>query len=265
MEDREGGRRNSEVLDAIFDKVADKPQRNAAASSIFRAKALEQLDVPAEIDSQLPLVPRRSWLLLLGLGILVLGFGLWASSTPSVTSVSAPGRAVAQPGAVPVAATATGVVTQVDDPGVTVTAGDPVARIRTEERLVDVQAAVDGAVWQQDVVAGQTVIAGQTVVVLLPTGSSDNVMLAVPEQQAVTMAPGMMVTFPGDVQGSVSAVGAPLDAAMAGSRTGLKLADSGLYCLVTVSVDRQLPAGALVNGVVVLSDGTVLTRLLGRP
>ena len=64
MSDPEGpGRRTSDVLDAIWDKVASRPERSDAATLLFRAKALDQLDVATEVDNQLPLVSRRSWLL----------------------------------------------------------------------------------------------------------------------------------------------------------------------------------------------------------
>ncbi len=58
------------------------------APTLFRSTALAKLDVAAEIDNQLPLVPRRTWLIAVGAILLVIAFGMWAAITPSVTSVS---------------------------------------------------------------------------------------------------------------------------------------------------------------------------------
>jgi biotin carboxyl carrier protein len=261
------GRRGSEVLDAIWDQVTAAPERPEAANQLFRAKALSQLDVAAEVDNQLPLVKRRSWLLLLGAGLLVAAFLLWASLTPSVTSVSAGGRVVAPPGALPVVATAAGIVATVTvAPGDTVSAGQPVATLRDSTGDVVVRAAVDGEVWQVLVTPGDAIPPGGDLLSVLPPDSDATALLALPEGSAASVQPGMSVSVVagGQVTGTVAEVSAPLPATVAGQRTGLVLPNTTSYSLVTVALGAPLTPGASATGQVVLSDSSVINRLLGR-
>lgn len=261
--DEPEGRRGSDVLDAIWDKVAAKPERSDSATLIFRAKALDQLDVAAEVDNQLPLVSRRTWLLLVGVALLVLAFALWASLTPSVTSVSATGRVVASPGAVPVAATVAGIVEQLVAEGSQVAAGDSLAQVRTDAGTISVPAPTDGTVWQLPVVPGAGVLAGQTIATLLPPGSADSALLVLPEPSAPSVQAGMGARVTGTT-GTVTSISAPLTAIEAGARIGQSLPPGTDYVLVTVGLDAPLTPGALASGQVILSDGTVISRLLGR-
>lgn len=253
------------MLDAIWEKVADQPQRSDSATLIFRAKALDQLDVAAEVDNQLPLVSRRSWLLLVGVAVLVVAFGLWASLTPSVTSVAAPARVVAAPGASPVVAPAAGILlSQSVVAGDVVTRGQQVATLVTDSGEVPVVSAVDGTVWQLPVVPGSAVPAGGELMTVLPGGSTDTALLPVPEAQAASIRPGMSVNVVAGptVSGTVTSVSAPLSATEAGTRTGLVLPPDTTYALVTVELASPLSAGASGSAQVILSDGTVISRLL---
>lgn len=259
------GRRKSEVLDAIFDKVAE-PKRDGPAITLYRAKALEQLDIPAEVDTRLPLVSRRSWLLLIGVGLLIAALLIWAGLTPSVTSTNAQGRVVAAPGAVPIGAPVPGVVASRAPAGAVLEPGDVAATISTATGVEELAAPVAGTVWQELAVPGTSVVAGQSVVTLLPPGSADQAMLVVAEGDAAGMAPGLevQVTSLGMTEGSIVAISAPTDARSAGQSTGLVLPDTTTYLLVTVDLATPMPPGAVANGTVILSEGTVLTRLLGR-
>ena len=263
--DERDGRRGSDVLDAIWDKVAAKPERSDAASTLFRAKALAQLDVAAEVDNQLPLVSRRTWLLLVGAAALVAGFLLWASLTPSVTGVSGPGRVVAPPGALPVATPVDGVLTSTASPGDALAAGSPAAVVsRPDGSSAEVLAPVAGTLWQLPVLPGSVVRAGDVVATLLPEGSDGSALIALPEVQAVGVQPGMTATIGGAQPGVVASVSAPLSAQEASSRVGIALPPDTGYVLVAVTLDASATPGGLVNGQIILSDGTVITRLLGR-
>ena len=260
------GRRNSDVLDAIWEKVADKPEHSDTANMLFRAKALAQLDVAAEVDNQLPLVSRRSWLLLVGVAVLVAALFLWASFTPSSTSIAAPGRFAAAPGAMPVVAPTGGVlVAELVAVGTVVTPDQPVATLRTADGDVAITAVGGGTVWQVLATIGEAVSAGATVITLLPPGSDTSALLAIPETQAMSVQPGMTVDLiaGGQMRGQVTAVSAPLPAADAGQRTGLALSPTENYSLVTVSMQGPLPAGSAATGQVILSDSTVFERVLG--
>lgn len=264
--DENDGRRSSDVLDAIFEKVAEKPERSESASMLFRARALDQLDVAAEVDNQLPLVSRRSWLLLVAVGLLVAAFAVWAALTPSVTSITSNGRVMQEPGAAAIAAPMGGVLTDVVAAGTQVKAGDDVATLMTDSGPVPVRAATAGEAWQQPVVPGSTVIPGQTVVTLMPPGSSKGALLPVPEAQAYAIAPGMTVNVSalGMAFGEVAGVSGPLTAQQAGERLGIVLPGGTTYVLVSVALDQELAPGASAYGTITLSKGTVLTRLLGQ-
>lgn len=253
------------MLDAIWEKVAEQPKAATPSSPIFRARALEQLDVAVEVDNQLPLVSRRSWLLLAGVAVLVAAFAVWASLTPSVTSVGAPVRVLAAPGASPVVAPASGVLVDLSvEAGDEVAAGQQVATLRTESGDIPVAAALSGTVWQLPLVPGSAVPAGAEVMTLLPPGSADQALITVPEAQAGAVQPGMRVNVSaaGMMPGTVVGVSAPLSAADAEERTGIVLPPGTSYVLVSVDLAAPMPAGALGSAQIILSDGTVITRLL---
>lgn len=89
MADRRGDRT---VIDAIIDKFEEPPSHAAVSNEIFRARALEQLDVAQDIDERLVLVSRRSWLAIAAIAMLV-GVGtIWAAFTPALTTVHGVGR-----------------------------------------------------------------------------------------------------------------------------------------------------------------------------
>lgn len=80
------------VIGAILDQVEARAEAAPKASELFRAQALEHLDVAADVDARLTLVSRRSWLAIATIG-LVLSCGIvWAALTPSIGAVEAKGR-----------------------------------------------------------------------------------------------------------------------------------------------------------------------------
>lgn len=269
-------RRRSDVLDAIYDQMAGKPERSAAASTIFRARALEQLDVPAEIDNQLPLVSRRSWLLLVGVALVILGFLLWAALTPSRVTVSGAARVVAADGIHTSSAPAAGrVVGEPARSGDVLGPAQPVAVLRGQSGRTPVPAGVAGTVWQVLVTPGSQVAAGQPVATLLPAGSGRSALLALPETSAGAVQPGMAVDVlvvsgdPGQLNqqstGKVVSVSPALPGDVAAQRTAIPLpAPNTNYALVTVLLNEEINPGAALSAQVVLSQGSVLDRLRGQ-
>ncbi len=264
--DEAEGRRSSDVLDAIFARVDAEPEQPDRAATLFRAQALAHLDVAAEVDNQLPLISRRSWLLPAGLGVIVAAFGVWASLTPAVTSVAAPARVIAAPGALPVVAPADGVVSTIDvSPGDDVTAGQPIATIRTAAGEVLVTAATDGTAWQLPVVPGTAVPAGEPLLTLLPDGSARQALVPVPEADAANIRTGMSVDLVAGpiVGGTVQSVSAPISAADAGERLGMVLPAGTAYVIVAAALDEPVAPGTSGRAEIVLAEGTVISRLLG--
>jgi hypothetical protein len=257
--------RSSDVLDAILEKVADVPERTATASGLFREKALQQLDISGEIDNQLPLVSRRSWLVLVGATILILGFLVWAAFTPSTVGVTAQGRVVSVPGLTVVEATQAGVLADVAvQPGEVIRQGQTIAALDTDQGVLTVTSTEDGIVWQALADPGAVLERGTPLLSVLPPDSADALLLAIPEQEASALAPGMVVTSGGNAFGTVVEVPPAVAADLAVQRVSLPLASGTYYALIPVSLNAPAPPGDLITATVVISDSTVALRLLGR-
>jgi multidrug resistance efflux pump len=197
----------------------------------------------------------------------VAAFALWASLTPSVTSVSASGRVAAAPGVLPVVAATAGIAaTPIAAAGDIVAVGDTVAGVRTADGVVPVIADQAGTVWQVGVIPGEAVTPGSSIVSLLPPGSDRSVILAIAETSVGAIRPGLAVNIGGAqaVSGTVMQVSAPISADDASARTGLALAPGMNYSLITVDTAAPLQPGAAVDAQIILSDSTVIGRLLGE-
>lgn len=237
------------------------------ASRLFRAQALAQLDVSTELDNQLPLVPRRAWLLLVGAGAIVIAFLAWCAFTPSVEYVKAEGRVLGPPGLLEVAATRTGTVQGVlVEPGDVVAPGTPIASLTTDDGTVTARSVAEGTVWQLTAQPGDPISAGQQLTTLLPRESSRYLTLAIDETQAQDVRVGMKVV--GSLStpiGHVESVQAPLPPKIARDLAALDLGKDSRSNIVLVSVrlDEPMTAGSLVQAWVVTSTSTILRRMLG--
>lgn len=264
MAEEPPGRRRSDLLDSILDTVEGTPERGSAADSLFRTQALEQLDVATEVDSQLPLVSRRSWLLVAGLVVVALAFLAWAALTPSVESVRTSGRMVAPPGLIPVVAPEAGVLASMDaKPGETMAAGQAVGVLRTPAGDVPLSSIAPGEVWQVLLSTGEVAAPGESVMTLLPPNSDTSLLAVVPEMQSLSIRPGMEADTGAGIPGRVISVSAPIPGASVAERTGIVPTKPGNYAIIAIEVDEPLPAGSLVPTTVILSKSTVLGRALG--
>lgn len=234
------------------------------ANRLFRARALEQLNIGVELDSQLPLVPRRTWLVVVGIAMLAFAGIMWAALTPSQTSVNALGRVVATSGITQISTMAAGTLgSMLPTSGQPVAAGQPVFEVNTMDGTVPATSMTTGTVWQVFPEPGAGVAAGQMLGTVLPEGSEKNVLLAVDENQADGLAIGQEVVIDGRPNGAISMITPPLPVAQVESRTGLTLNNDGLYYIVTVSLDEAIEPGTEVSGRIILSSESVLQRILG--
>lgn len=260
---------NSETTSERRPSSAVDPARQgnkgtSQANALFRAKALEQLDVATEIDNQLPLAPRRTWLVLAGLVLLAAAGVLWAALTPSQTSVNALGRVVAAGGVAQISTMVPGTVAAAPmSSGELITAGQPVFTIMSASGNVDVTSMLSGSVWQLLTQTGAGVESGAVLATVLPDGSSESVLLVVPESQSAGVGEGQRVVIGDSPVGRVAAVSAPLPAAEVTPKVGLPFNSDQLYVIVTVTLDTSLPAGSEVQGRIILTENSVLGRLLG--
>ena len=267
---RDSARRQSGVLDAIFDVVEDKPDQSlGAAGVVFRAKALAEIDVPKQVDNLLPLTSRRYWLALVGVGLVIAAGLVYSGTIVQTKSVTATGRAVADSGvavaASPVGQVLTSVLVQ---GGSAVRAGQPLAEgVAAEARVAQVVSPIDGTVWQVLGSVGGILSPGQTAATILPVGSGETILVAVPESQSGQVTTGLAVNVSGtsaSSTGTVTAVSsAPIPSEVAGTRLGIQLLPGDQIILVTVSLTEPIPAGMSVTAQIVISRQTLLQQLTG--
>ncbi len=267
---RDSARRQSGVLDAIFDVVEDKPDLSrGAAANVFRAKALAGIDVPKQVDNLLPLTSRRSWLALVGVGLAIVAGLVYAGTIVQTTSVTATGRAVAGSGmavaASPIGQVLTAVLVQ---DGSTVRAGQPLAEgVAADASVAQVVSPIDGTVWQALGSVGAILEPGQTAASILPVGSGDTILVAVPEGQSAEVTTGLAVNVSGTSASSTGTVtamsSAPIPSEVAGQRLGIQLPPGDQITMVTVSLAAPIPAGMSLTAQIVISQQTLLQQLTG--
>lgn len=266
MSNREPGPgRSSDVLDAILGKVADNRTRTETTNTLFRAKALDQLDIAADIDNQLPLVSRRNWLLLVGAVLIMVAFLTWAALTPATQTVAGEGRVLAPSGLLSVTSPESGFVLQMlVSSGDTVRSGDVVSLIQTSTGEVPVSSVVDGTTWQVSTTIGAPVGAGEIIATVLPDESETTALVVLTGTTAEQVRPGMKVNANGGLVGTVSVVEPPLPAIEVMQRTGITVPPGELASIVEVALDQPSEPGRGTTYTIQLTSQTVLQQMLAR-
>ena len=260
-----GPGRSSDVLDAILDKVADNRTRTETTSTLFRAKALDQLDIATDIDNQLPLVSRRNWLLLLGAGLIVLAFVVWAALTPATQTVSGTGRVLAPSGLLAVTSPKSGYVEQMlVASGDQIVPGFTVALIQDTTSETRVNSIVGGTTWQVAKALGAPVGAGEVIVTVLPADSEGTALVVLPSASADQVRPGMRVSANGDDVGAVVSVEPPLPTVNIMLRTGIMVGAEELASIVVVDLAQPGTPGSEAVYTIQLTNETVLQQMLNR-
>jgi biotin carboxyl carrier protein len=263
-------RADSDVLSAIFDAVGETPaKQQRPESALFRARALEQMDVARQLDNMLPITSRRFWVALIGVGIAIIAALVYAAGVVQITSVSAAGRAVAATGIAQAASPVAGVLTQTEvAQGSTISAGNVVASgTRADGSSLQVVAPVGGIVWQLLATTGQVVQAGEIVATVLPQGSDTSVLLPLTESQAQSVRPGLKVELMGGFGSAtgevISVSSAPVPAGTAAIQVAQPLEPQTPIIMVGIRADSPLPAGASVRATIVIAEETLLNQLTG--
>lgn len=270
-DDNGGRRRSSGVLDAIFDAVEERPSSaTAKQGSIFRARALEQVDVPVQVDNLLPLTPARLWLALGAIGLVIVAFVAYAAVTVTVVSVSGTGRAVASPGLVRAVSPAGGILADVTvASGAAVTRGAVIASgTAADGSVLEVRAPIDGTLWQALATRGETVLPGAVVATILPPGSDAEVLVALDESDAAAAAGAVeiRITDSNGAQstGTISGItDAPIPSAIAEARIEQPLGTDQDVDVVSIRPTSSLAPGAAVEVTFVLSESTLLQQIIG--
>lgn len=272
MADFDGGgrRRQSDVLDAIFEAVEDRPETEQLKVSPFRAAALARLDVPEQVDNLLPIVTRRTWLAAVGVILVIVAFLGYAAATTTVTAITAVGRAVAVSGVVQSVSPAAGVITEVTSgEGVAVAGGSTIAvGVTADGSSFEAVSPATGMVWQSLVLAGGVVSPGAPVATVLPQGSDSSVLVAVPESDAAAVAAAIRVDVAVQGQGTVTArvlsvSSSPVPADIAATRIALPVEGTAQVTMVSLEPTSALPPGEEVTVSFILSERTLLQGMLG--
>ncbi|MGB4690066.1 MAG: HlyD family efflux transporter periplasmic adaptor subunit [Candidatus Nanopelagicales bacterium] len=262
-------RRQSDVLDAIFDAVEEKPEQGPrAGSNLFRVKALEQIDISTQLDNLLPITSRKLWISLIAVVLVLAGGLVYAGGVTQISSVSAAGRVVQSDGIAVAAAPTDLLLAQVlVNEGKLVAEGQVLGKgIIPGGDQVSIVAPVDGTVWQILGTLGRVSPAGEAVMSILPAGSESNVLIALPESDAAGVALGQVVEISssaGTRTGEVSHIdSAPIPAEIASERTGSEFPAETPMIMIDVTLDEQLDAGSSVNAEIIESERTLLNQLV---
>ena len=148
----------------------------------FVSATADERDPAAEVAARLPITDRPSWLMLVGLGLLVLAGIAWAVFGSAPDAVAGRGMVVPAQGFVEVGTELQGTVVAVDvSPGDEVQAGSMVARIRTDDGVtVTVISPVDGRIATVLIRAGGVTDRGTALLTVEPSGSEIVVVAFVP-------------------------------------------------------------------------------------
>ncbi len=265
----QGDRQPSTIMAAILDAVAEpSPSEEAGASRTFQARAMAEADIPRQVDSLLPITTPRLWIAIVGMVVLLAAGVIYAAGTPRVSGVTAEGRVVAGSGVAMIDSPTEMSLTDVAvDAGTQVLQGDILATgTDIAGAPVSIRAPGDGLVWQVLASPGQAVVIGEPLVTLLPSGSSDNVLVAIEEGESGGVIAGQKAIITGtgiDSQGTVAEVPtAPLAGKRATELTAFPLDPQAAYVLVSVTSSAPLPSGAAVQVELVESESTLLGDLL---
>ena len=265
----DGGRRRSDVLDAIFEAVEEKPaEQSTPASQLFRAKALAQVDIPKQIDNLLPITSPRIWIAVAGVAGVLAAVILYAAGTPQITSITSMGRVVAESGVVTVESIDEFVLdrTPVTE-GSVVRKGELVAEgTGAGGTTVALTAPADGIIWQILASPGQVFPGGTAVLTILPPGSDTHVFVPVPQDASSGVQVGQNAQIFGSdftVNGTVLGVSkTPLPSERAAALTDLALNPENTYIYVSISTDEAITPGAQVTVEIIESESTLLRELI---
>lgn len=246
----EGGRRRSDVLDAIFEAVEEKPaEASTPASNLFRAKALAQVDIPKQIDNLLPITSPKIWIAVAGVAGVLIAAIIYAAGTPQVTSVTATGRTVAESGVVTVGTIDEFVLNKMEvTEGIEVRQGELLAQgTGAAGATVTLTAPTDGTIWQILASPGQALAGGATVLTILPPDSNTQVLVPVPQDASsgVQVGQSAQIFGPGfAVIGTVSSISeTPLPSDRAAALTSLTLNPADTYIEVSITTDEAIIFG----------------------
>lgn len=268
-QDQGSNRRRSDVLDAIFDAVEEKPaEAPRAGSSLFRVQALEQIDIPTQLDNLLPITSRRLWISMIAVVLVLAGGLVYAGGVTQISSVEGNGRVV-QTSGIAVAAAPTDLLLislQVTE-GQNVKPGEILGTgVVPSGDQVSILAPLAGSVWQILGTVGRVSPVGTAVLSILPVGSSTNVLMALPESQTMGLAVGQIAQISssqGVRAGTViSVASAPVPVTVAEERIGDKFSNDVPMIMVDISLDEELEPGTSVAVTIIESEQTLLNQLV---
>jgi hypothetical protein len=191
-------------------------------NKLFRKAALERLSSPEKLDELMQITSPRSWLLLLGIGLLLAGVVVWGVIGRIPTTVSGEGvLTFVSDSVLPIQSLDQGTVEDVFvTPGESIQQGDVIARLtKTDGDPVNVISPYTGRVLSLETPAGTAVELNQNIVYVERFNETDRkpeAIIYIPITQAIQVTPGMEVQISplnvqqsqfGFIQGRVKSVG----------------------------------------------------------
>jgi multidrug efflux pump subunit AcrA (membrane-fusion protein) len=191
-------------------------------NKLFRKAALERLSSPEKLDELMQITNPRSWLVLLGIGLLLGGVVIWGIVGRIPTTVSGQGiLTFVSDTVLPVQSLDRGTVEDVFvTPGESIQQGDVIARLtKTNGDPADVISPYAGRVLSLETPIGTEVDASQNIAYVERFDETDQkpeAIIYIPITQAIQITPGMEVQISplnvqqsqfGFIQGRVKSVG----------------------------------------------------------
>jgi hypothetical protein len=159
---------------------------------LFRARALERISSPDQLDSLVAVTSPRRWIALSGLLLAVAAALVWSSISTVPTTLSGPGFLLPQGGLREVVAPIAGTVRSLElQPGTHVVAGDAVGSMSAPGgRSAVVRAPETGSVTELDSLVNAFAPAGKRLAIVEPVGWPLVVYSFVPTEVAADLTAG---------------------------------------------------------------------------
>lgn len=191
-------------------------------NKLFRKAALERLSSPEKLDELMQITSPRSWLLLLGIGLLLAGVVVWGVVGRIPTTVTGQGILTFVSNSVlPIQSLDAGTIDDVFvTPGESIQQGDVIARLtKTNGDLTEVISPYTGRILSLETPVGTEIALNQNVAYVERFNETDRkpeAIIYIPITQAIQVTPGMEVQISplnvqqsqfGFIQGRVKSVG----------------------------------------------------------
>ncbi len=241
----------------------------------FRSEAVAAQESSERVEQLLPVTSLRLWLLALGFAIVLAALFGYAVVTPRNVTVDGSGRVVGDGGIGLVTSSAAGQFgAETAKPGTKVKVGQKVAEVITADGAVPQYSQVDGTLLGFLPSPGAPIDTGEWLAqVTLKVDDGKTGLISVLPEEAGKITEGMPVTAtivggpegtPSRITGRIGPLRSPtFSPDIVREGLGTLEAPDGPRVVIEVKFDEAAPVGYEFNGVVLVSERTLLQQLLG--